>query len=231
MSGAAALVAFDDVHRDYDDGRVSALAGVSLSIAPGETVAIVGRSGSGKSTLVHLAAGLDSPSAGRVRFDGRRVAGRRAWTRLRATRIGIVFQAFFLLPSLSALGNVMAPMLGVERDHDRRRRRAADLLDRVGLAHRGGHRPSQLSGGERQRVAIARALANRPSLLLADEPTGNLDSASAEGVLSLMFETAAEAGAALVVVSHDPALAARAGRQLELLDGRVVADSAASGAA
>jgi putative ABC transport system ATP-binding protein len=166
-----------------------------------------------------------------VRFEGRPVAGRRAWTRLRATRIGIVFQAFFLLPSLTALGNVMAPMLGVEPDRQRRRDRAADLLDRVGLGDRATHRPSELSGGERQRVAIARALANRPSLLLADEPTGNLDSASAEAVLTLMFDAAAEAGAALVIVSHDPVVAARASRQVELLDGRIVADSGAAVAA
>jgi putative ABC transport system ATP-binding protein len=228
MTAAAPLIAFDDVRRDYDDGRVTALAGVSLSIAAGETVSIIGRSGSGKSTLVHLGAGLDSPTAGQVRFENRPVAGRRAWTRLRAARIGIVFQAFFLLPSLTALGNVMAPMLGVEPDRRRRRDCAAALLERVGLGDRLGHRPSALSGGERQRVAIARALANRPSLVLADEPTGNLDSATAEGVLDLMFETAAETAAALVIVTHDPTVAARAGRQIELLDGRLRSDSGAA---
>ncbi len=231
MTDDGAIVALDHVRRDYDDGRVTALAGVSLSIGRGETVSVIGRSGSGKSTLVHIAAGLDRPTAGEVRFEGRPVAGRQAWTRLRAHRIGIVFQAFFLLPSLTALGNVMAPMLGVERDRQRRRDRAADLLDRVGLASRATHRPAELSGGERQRVAIARALANRPSLLLADEPTGNLDSASAEAVLGLMFDTAAEAGAALVIVSHDPVVAARASRQVELLDGRIVADTGAPVAA
>ena len=222
------LLALREVSRRYDGGRVVALVNVSVSIAPGETVALTGRSGSGKSTLVHLMAGLDVPSSGSVRFRDREISGAPAWARLRAHEIGIVFQAFNLLPTLDALRNIMVPMLGVEPDTERRRSRARELLERVGLAARAGHRPAEMSGGERQRVAIARCLANRPALVLADEPTGNLDSGNARAVTDLLLQVCADNGSALVIATHDPTVADRLTRRIELLDGRVVNDAAAA---
>lgn len=216
------LLALRDVSRQYDGGRIVALSNVTMAIAPGETVALTGRSGSGKSTLVHLMAGLDAPSSGAVRFRGQEIGRPSAWTRIRAREIGIVFQAFNLLPTLDALRNVMVPMLGVERDSDRRRGRARALLERVGLAARADHRPAELSGGERQRVAIARCLANRPALILADEPTGNLDSGNARSVTELLLGVCAEYGAALVIATHDATIVDRTMRRIELLDGRVI---------
>ena len=230
------LVALEHVDRIYRDGRLQALADVSLSIAPGEYAVVCGPSGSGKSTLLHIAAGLDWPTRGRVLFEGREVRpapglGGGGWTRLRAERIGFVFQAFNLLPRLSALENVEVPMMGVVRGFGRRRARARDLLARVGLSDRAGHRPGELSAGERQRVAIARGLANSPALLLADEPTGNLDSVTAAGILDLLEGVHARDGTTLVVVTHDAAIARRARRTVGLLDGRITADSEAPGIA
>ncbi len=215
-----------DAVRSYElDGlSVPALRGVSLGIEPGDYVAITGPSGSGKSTLMHLLGGLDRPTSGRLLLGGRDVAALSAaeLARLRNQVIGFVFQSFHLLTRTSALDNVGLPLIyrGVRRTE--RRRRAAEMLTRVGLAHRLHHRPNQLSGGEQQRVAIARALVTGPSVLLADEPTGNLDSRSGEAVLDLLEELNAERGVALAVVTHDSAVAARARRQIRMRDGLIV---------
>ena len=191
-------------------------------------MAVVGPSGSGKSTLLHLLCGLDRPTGGRVLFQGVEPASSAAWTRLRARHIGFVFQAFHLFPTLTALENVEIPMFGVVPGAAARRRRARDLLGRVGLSDRLDHRPAQLSGGERQRVAIARSLVNRPLLIAADEPTGNLDSEASAGVLDLLETIHRDDGAALVIATHNEHVAARAGRVLELADGRIRSDRCAS---
>ncbi|MDD3326427.1 MAG: ABC transporter ATP-binding protein [Zoogloea sp.] len=198
------------------------LEDVSFAIAPGEAVAIVGASGSGKSTLLGLLAGLDSPSRGTVKIRGQDLFaldedGRAA---LRGGCVGFVFQSFQLLPALTALENVMLPLELAGRSDARREAEA--WLGRVGLAGRLGHYPRQLSGGEQQRVAVARAFAPRPALVLADEPTGNLDVATGEAVIELMFSLNAESGTTLVLVTHDHALAARCGRSLRLASGRLV---------
>jgi len=218
------LAELADASRVYDAGRVVALRGVSLRVAPGESLAVVGPSGSGKSTLLHLLGGLEAPSRGRVLFEGREPSGPRAWSRLRARRIGFVFQAYHLLPALTAWENVQVPMLGVVAGAARRAERARALLERLGLGARLHHRPAALSGGERQRVAIARSLVNAPDLILADEPTGNLDSATSAEILGLLVEVRAERGAALVLVTHDAAAAARAERVVRLVDGAVVGE-------
>ncbi|MBM4147887.1 MAG: ABC transporter ATP-binding protein [Lentisphaerae bacterium] len=216
------LVSLRDVHRSYDGGHISALRGVTLDIVPGERAAIVGPSGSGKSTLLNMLSGIDRPTSGRVLFKGREPASGREWAAIRARQIGFVFQDFSLLPVFSAAENVQIPMFGVVRSAAERKRRAEDLLRRVGLGGRMTHKPSELSGGERQRVAIARSLANSPALILADEPTGNLDSRTSGEILDLLDEIRAEARAALVIVTHDPAVSSRAGRVVHILDGAVV---------
>jgi len=221
-----ATMALHDVSRWYADGRVKALSGVSLEIARGQCVAIQGPSGSGKSTLLHLLCGLDSPTSGCVLFGGRQPGSVGAWARLRAEHIGFVFQAPNLLPTLTAAENVEVPMFAVGRPRREREGRAHELLRRVGLADRATHRPAELSGGERQRVAIARALANEPDVVLADEPTGNLDSVTSAAILDLLLELRAQDGTTLVMVTHDPDVAARAERVVRLFDGRVTSDSA-----
>jgi putative ABC transport system ATP-binding protein len=203
-------------------GPVEILKGVDLAVAPGERVAVVGPSGSGKSSLIAVAAGLERPTAGTVRLFGQDLArldedGR---ARLRRGRVSLVFQAFHLLPNMTAEENVAAP-LEIARTSGAGSI-ARDWLDRVGLSQRASHYPHQLSGGEQQRVALARALAARPSLLFADEPTGNLDGRNAEAVAQMMFDLVAEAGAALVLVTHDPGLAARADRQVRMAEGRAL---------
>ena len=208
------LVALESVSRFYDGGRVKALRDVSLTILGGEFVAIVGPSGSGKSTLLHLACGLDRPTDGRVLFEGVEPGSIRQWTRLRAKRIGFIFQAFNLLPTLTARQNVEMPMFGVTPGAKTRRQKALNLLERVGLADRAGHRPSELSGGERQRVAVARSLANSPKLILADEPTGNLDSETAGSILHLFREVYTSEGKTVVLVTHNPNLAVKADRRV-----------------
>jgi putative ABC transport system ATP-binding protein len=201
---------------------------VSLQVMPGEMAAITGPSGSGKTTLLHLAAGLERPTSGTIEIDGHdlaalsdaRLAGLRAW------RVGVVFQQFVLLDALSALDNVAAGMLYQAVPASRRRDMAAGALDLVGLGHRLSHRPRQLSGGEQQRVAIARAIAREPAVVLADEPTGNLDQATGREIMALLTQLNRERGVTLVVITHDPAIAAAAPRRIELRDGEVVRDEA-----
>jgi len=220
------LVALDDVALTLPSaaGPVEILRGISLAIAPGETVALVGPSGSGKSSLMMVLAGLERPSRGRVVVAGSDLGGldENALARLRRHRIGIVFQGFHLLPTMTALENVAIPLeLAGEREAAAR---AEAALARVGLGHRLGHYPGQLSGGEQQRVAIARAFAAGPALLLADEPTGNLDGATGRAVIDCLFSEHARLGSALLLITHDPGLAARCARQLELADGRIVGE-------
>ncbi len=208
--------------KTYDQGRVRALDGVDLEIATGEFVSVVGPSGSGKSTLLHMLGALDRPDAGHVLLEGRDLGREHRLDRVRARSIGFVFQLHNLLPALTALENVELPLRALRVGHAERRRRAAGLLTRVGLEGRLHHRPTGLSGGERQRVAVARALVNEPRVVLADEPTGELDQAAGRTVLELLTALRAESGVTLVLVTHDPDLAGLADRTVRLLDGRVV---------
>ena len=228
-SGAATpVVACTGLSKHFREGAeaVRVLDDVTLSVARGERIAIVGASGSGKSTLLSLLAGLDVPSSGRVDLDGEAIStldedGR---ARVRGDKVGFVFQNFQLLPSLTALENVMLPLeLRGDREVEGP---ARDVLARVGLAERLGHYPRQLSGGEQQRVALARAFVTRPSLLFADEPTGNLDTATGQSIIELLFALNADAGTTLVLVTHDDHLAQRCKRRLRIDSGRLVADEA-----
>ena len=207
-------------------GPVTAVRDVSLDIAPGDHIAVRGPSGCGKSTLLHMLGCVDTPSGGSLLFEGQDVArlSDRERSLLRLRSIGFVFQRFFLLPMLSAAENVELPMSESGVSPSERRRRTRELLEYVGLSARAAHRPSQLSGGEMQRVAIARALANRPRLLLADEPTGELDQATGEHVAALLDRVNAD-GTAMVIVTHDHALAGRARRILTMRDGRVESEA------
>ncbi len=213
------LLQADGLRRSF--GSVQAVSGVSLRIASGEIVAIVGRSGSGKTTLLHLLGGLERPTAGRIVYRGQEVSGldEDGLALWRRTNIGLVFQAFYLIPTLSALENVAFPLYPVHLDAPERRARAMARLEQVGLADRAYHRPSQLSGGEQQRVAVARALVNNPPLVLGDEPTGNLDSATGAEILALLQKVRDEFGTAFLLITHDDKVAATADRVLRMADG------------
>jgi ABC-type lipoprotein export system ATPase subunit len=217
-------------HYGKGQGLVRAVDEVDLDVVPGETLAVMGPSGCGKSTLLHLLGGLDRPSGGELWLAGRRIdqMGERALARLRRTDVGFVFQAFHLMDELTARENVELPALLAGRSPRAARRRAADLLERIGLADRGDFLPSPLSGGQRQRVAIARALSNEPLVVFADEPTGNLDSAATVDVLRL-FESLHEAGQTLVVVTHDARIAATADRLISMRDGAFVDETRLAG--
>lgn len=221
------VLEFDSVTKTYvSQAPVHALRGISFSVRQGELVAIVGPSGSGKTTLLHLVGTLDRPSSGVVRLLGLDVAtlGDRELASLRATRIGFVFQQFFLAEHQSVLDNVADGLLYSGIRQTERRQRALDALELVGLGSRPKAKPTQLSGGQRQRVAIARALAGQPAIVLADEPTGNLDQATGQTILSLLEELH-DHGVTIVVITHDEHIAARMPRRIEMLDGRIVGDT------
>ena len=230
LHSGSPLVVLEDVHLTLGSaaGPVNILCGVSLAIVAGETVSLLGPSGSGKSTVMMVMGGLERPSAGRVRLDGHDLGAldEDALARLRRTHIGIVFQAFHLIPTMTALENVALPLeLGRRRDAFSA---AARSLAAVGLKHRLTHYPGQLSGGEQQRVAIARAFIAGPKLLLADEPTGNLDAVTGRLVIDCLFEERARHGTTLLLITHDPSIAERCERQIHLLDGRIIEDRRAA---
>jgi len=207
----------------YGDGaEVRALNGLTMTVERGKFVAVMGPSGSGKSTLLHILGALDRPTSGEVWVNGQNLARIRDLDTFRARTVGFVFQLHNLIPTLTARENVEVPMMGQPVGRRERRRRAEELLERVGLRDRMNHLPNQMSGGERQRVAVARALANNPALLLADEPTGNLDSQSGAEVVALMRELNRDLGTTIIIVTHDPSVARRADRILLMRDGRIV---------
>ena len=220
----AALLEAKSLTRDFDEGRVKALRGVDFSIREGDFVAITGPSGCGKSTLLQLLGALDRPTAGTLLYRGESLPDHPNPAGYRAREVGFIFQAFCLLPTFTAAENVQMPMFETDRSASERRERAVELLKLVGLEHRLEHFPSKLSGGERQRVAIARSLANEPSLLLADEPTGNLDSENAHSILELLVRLQQQQGRTMVLVTHDATIAQHAKRVLRMLDGRIVSD-------
>ena len=226
----APLYVLEGVERRYERGGTSvfALRGVDLTIEDGELVAVEGPSGSGKSTLLQLLGALDTPTAGRVELDGTPLsdAGDKALTALRSRSIGFVFQQFNLIPTLTARENVEVALLPTKMSRAKRRERADRLLAQVGLADRADHLPSRLSGGEQQRVAVARALANGPRVLLADEPTGNLDSTTADEVVGLLAQLCDDEGVTVVIVTHDDEVARRARRRIRLRNGEVASDTA-----
>jgi putative ABC transport system ATP-binding protein len=215
-----------DLRRRYrrGDTEVTALDGISLTLEAGTFVAVVGPSGCGKSTLLHLCGAMDRPSAGEVRLDGRSLAALDddALTRMRRERIGFVFQFFNLLPTLTVAENIGLPLLLAGREPSASMARAGEWAERVGISHRLDHAPSQLSGGEAQRAAIARAVVHEPALLLADEPTGNLDSENGQRILDLLEDVSRRSGAALLLATHDAAVAAAADRKVAMRDGRIV---------
>lgn len=216
-----------NLHKAYTlhSKQIQVLRGANFTTTPGESIAIIGRSGSGKSTLMHVLGGLDKPAQGQVLFNGQdlyRLSARRR-TRLCASHIGFVFQAYHLLPEMDITENVMLPAMALEKiSRKAMRERAESLLERVGLKDRLNHKPQELSGGEQQRAAIARALMNNPPLILADEPTGNLDATTGDSVLDLLFELTREHNTVLVMVTHNPETAARCSRTLLLQDGLLV---------
>jgi putative ABC transport system ATP-binding protein len=222
MSDQQPLVEARGLVKWFEDGRIKALNGVDLTISEGEFVAIVGPSGCGKSTLLHLIAALDRPTGGSIVVAGHDLAHKDRLNEYRARDVGIVFQLDNLLPTLNAIENVIVPMFEGPLPPGKRRARATELMEAVGLAGKERQRPSELSGGERQRVAIARALANDPPLLLADEPTGRLDSESGRRVLALLAEIRKQRGLTVILVTHEQGVAQAADRVVHMLDGRVV---------
>lgn len=225
------LLRVENVSRVYPDGDVVALRNVNLSIGPGECIAILGKSGTGKSSLMHILGGCDDPTTGAVYWRGSPIRSQEEWRRLRASSIGIIFQEFLLLPALTAIENVEMALFGKGLSAHQRRTRSAELLERVGLSARLDHLPSALSGGERQRVAIARSIANEPDLLLADEPTGNLDSVNSASIVDLLLEIQQTRGTALVIVTHDEGIAEQCARQILIKDGAIVQDRLTAAAA
>lgn len=220
-----AIVIAQDLVKVYGDGaEVRALDGLTMTVGRGAFVAVMGPSGSGKSTLLHILGALDRPTSGEIWVDGQNLARIRDLDTFRARTVGFVFQLHNLIPTLTARENVEVPMMGQPVGRRERRRRAEELLEQVGLRDRMNHLPNQMSGGERQRVAIARALANRPALLLADEPTGNLDSQSGAEVVALMRELNRDLGTTIIIVTHDPSVARRADRILLMRDGRIIGE-------
>ena len=225
MSATGAAVVVDHVRKSFDGGRVHALEDVSFSVEPGEIVGLTGPSGGGKSTLLNLIGALDRPDAGSIVVAGRRLEQLDDPAEYRAATVGFVFQFHDLIPTLNALENVQVPMIGRGRSRTEREQRARELLTEVGLAHRLTSRPSVLSGGERQRVAIARALANEPRLLLADEPTGSLDSATGMQVLDVLRGARATHGTTILLVTNDDDVARQADRVLRIRDGVIRAEA------
>ncbi len=228
MNSAEPIIEVRGVVKKYDKGLIPALNGVDLTVRHGEFIAIVGKSGCGKSTLLHLMGALDEPDAGTLRVNGRDLASERDLSRYRSREVGMVFQLHNLLMTLTASENVQVPMFELGVSARERRKLAERLLALVGLTGKETHRPTELSGGERQRVAIARALAMQPPILLADEPTGNLDSDAGHRVLTLMEELRKTTGLTIVMVTHDPDVAEHADRIVRMLDGRVVGEEAGS---
>jgi putative ABC transport system ATP-binding protein len=218
------LIRCENVERLYPDGNVVALRDVHFDIARGEFVAVMGPSGSGKSTLLNLLGGLDRPTAGSILVDGVKLETAAQLDDLRVNKVGFVFQAFHLLPTLTACENVQVPMFEGPLSTAGRKKKAIGLLEQVGMGHRLNHLPGMLSAGERQRVAIARALANDPLMLLADEPTGNLDTATGEAILQLFEGLHRDRKMTLVVVTHSPEVGERAHRLIRLRDGRIIED-------
>ena len=211
------------LHKSYDEGRIEALRGVDLSISAGEYIAITGPSGSGKSTLLHMLGGLDSPTSGEVLFRNASLGSSIDLDTYRARNVGFIFQAFHLLPTLRAIENVQVPMLALQGSGSDRAARARDLLREMDMEHRAGQYPNQLSAGERQRVAIARALANDPEILLADEPTGNLDSVNSARIIEILTGIQKQRGMTLIVVTHEREIAHSAPRLISMRDGKVEA--------
>lgn len=218
------IVRLVELRKHFEGGAIRAVDGVTFEIARGEFVAIVGPSGSGKTTLLNMIGALDHPTSGRVILNGTELTPHTNLDLIRAREIGFVFQLHNLIPTLTAVENVEIPMMALKVPRRNRKARAEELLRRVGVGHRLNSRAASLSGGERQRVAIARALANRPSILLGDEPTGSLDSKTGEEILRLLVELRREEGLTLIIVTHNPELAGAADRVLEIRDGKLAAD-------
>jgi ABC-type lipoprotein export system ATPase subunit len=215
------LITLEHVSREFDEGRIVALRDIALAIDNGQSMSVVGASGSGKTTLIMLMCGIMAPSTGLIRWNGKPVTTATEWTNLRRSQIGIVFQDFNLFPTLSANENVEIATFGTGIDSRERKRRAEAALEAVGLIARSNHLPHALSGGERQRVAIARSIVNRPTLILADEPTGNLDSVNGEAIMNLLFDLHRKQGVTLVLVTHDVRLASLCERQIRMKDGQM----------
>jgi putative ABC transport system ATP-binding protein len=216
-----AIVRLENVSRTYGNGKVRAIRNVDLSIRAGEFNVLLGSSGSGKTTLLNLMTGLDTPTTGSVWFDGGKPENRSHWNRIRSKAVGFIFQSFNLIPTLTARENVEIPMFGLPLNNRQREARACALLDKVGLSHRTSHLPAALSGGEQQRVAIARSLANAPVLLVADEPTGNLDSRTSKRIMALIRDIHAAEENTMVMVTHDQTLARPEDRIIRISDGRI----------
>jgi len=216
------IVETRELRKDYEGGQISALRGVDLAVGEGELVSIMGQSGSGKSTLLNLIGAIDRPTSGEVLFEGAPLSQIEDLSLFRSEKVGFIFQSFFLLPTLTAAENVELPMFETPLSRRERRERALRLLDQTGLSERSHLPPTKLSGGERQRVAIARSLANEPALLLADEPTGNLDSSTAAAIIRLLQEINETQGMAIIMVTHDAQVASAGHRTVQMLDGRIV---------